>query len=118
MGSNILNKEQILAADDLKREEVDTPEWGGSVLIRMMDEVAGQEFELFCYNDGKGQNLEGMRLKMCLLCMINEDGSKMFSEDDIALLAAKSHAEIVKVSEAALRLNRLTKEELGALEGN
>ena len=30
----ILNREQILAANDVKTRIVDVPEWGGSVIVR------------------------------------------------------------------------------------
>ena len=39
-----LTKEQILNADDLKRKEVDVPEWGGTVLLR---ELTGRERDSF-----------------------------------------------------------------------
>ena len=42
---NILSKEAILAADDLPREKVNVPEWGGEVLVRTMSGTDRDAFE-------------------------------------------------------------------------
>jgi len=45
-----LNKEQILRADDLKTEEVDVPEWGGSVRVRVLTGTERDAFESSIYD--------------------------------------------------------------------
>ncbi len=42
---NILTKEAILAADDLPRETVLMPEWGGDVYVRTMSGTDRDAFE-------------------------------------------------------------------------
>ena len=42
---NILSKDAILAADDLPRETVHVPEWGGDVYVRTMSGTDRDAFE-------------------------------------------------------------------------
>ena len=51
----LLNKEQILNADDLTFEDVEVPEWGGTVRIRCLESTERDEFEQSLL-DAKGKN--------------------------------------------------------------
>ena len=61
-----LSKDQILAADDRKREQVDVPEWGGHVFIGTMSSRRRDRFEALQYQtNGKAVelNLQNFRAR-------------------------------------------------------
>ena len=105
----MLSKEQILAVSDLKTEEVSVPEWGGSVVVRMMTGADRDSFEssMVTVNaDGtRSPNMVNMRAKLVALTMVGEDGNLLFSVDEIGHLAGKSAAALERVFNVAQRLN-------------
>lgn len=106
----LLSKEQILAADDLKSETVDVPEWGGSVIVRMMSGAARDAYEasMIVMKDGKRvADLSNMRAKLVAATLVDEAGNPMFSEDEVTALAAKSAAALERIASVAQRLNGL-----------
>lgn len=129
-----LNKDQILKVDDRQIEEIEVPEWGGSVLVRGLD-GAGRDayFQSMTVmrNPGKGKAPQmGMdntnaTAKMVARCILDPDDPKherlMFdSYKDLEELGAKSGAALNRVYEAALRLSGLDQddmEELGKSSG-
>ena len=101
----MLNRESIIAADDLKKIEVDTPEWGGKVCVRMM---TGSERDSLAASlrDAAGVvNMDGYRAKLLVRCIVGEDGNRLFTDADIALLGAKSTLVLDRLFTAADTLN-------------
>ncbi len=98
-----LTREQILAAEDLKSEEVPMPEWGGSVLVRMM---TGGQRDIF----GKGLMVDGKadpthyRAKLLSMCVVGDDGKPMFSVDEIN---SKSNPAVERLFAVADRINAI-----------
>jgi hypothetical protein len=67
-----LTKDEILGADDLKRETVDIPEWGGEVLLR---ELRGRErdaFEEGSLDKQRNVSMVNMRARLVALSAIDE----------------------------------------------
>jgi hypothetical protein len=117
----MLNKKQILAAQDIKREEVNVPEWGGSVWVYGMtgsqrDEYEGSIIEL----RGQTQTLKmnNIRAKLCALTIRDEDGKRLFDSDEIDELGAKSAQALQRIFEVAQRLSGLTPADTEALAKN
>ena len=110
---SLLTKAAILAADDLTTIDVDVPEWGGAVRIKSMTgaERDGFEDSLFVdVSDGKGgtkrvQNLKHLRAKLVAASLVDEDGTPVFTMDEVASLAKKSAAALNRCFEAAQKLN-------------
>jgi hypothetical protein len=105
----ILSKKDILAASDLKTEEVDVSQWwGGSVLVRSMTGAQRDRFE------GERSGLAGvdryinLRARWGAECMVDEQGERLFSEADVIALGEKNSAPLDLVFDAALRLSGLT----------
>lgn len=115
----LLTREDILAAQDIKYESVDVPEWGGTVRIKTLSGVERAVFDDFSYENrqAKGQLSNAMVL-LCTLSVVGEDGKPLFAEKDIAVLKEKSSAPIQRIWSAALKLNRMRKEDLEGTEGN
>jgi len=116
-----LTQDEILAADDLVTEEVEVPEWDGAVLVRSL---RGDERDAYEASIVKGEgeeavsDLENMRAKLCARSIVDADGARMFSDDDIAALGRKSAAGLQRIFMVARRLSRMTAEDVKELAEN
>lgn len=81
----ILTAEAILACDDIVREEVDVPEWGGSVRIRSFSRRQLHELTRKA-TVGKEVNAE----KLDMLLFINGVEEPTFDESHMGQLSDKS----------------------------
>lgn len=109
----LLGRDSILGAQDLKHVDVDVPEWGGTVRVRMMTGSERDAFEAgTVIRQGKKveANLVNIRARLVSLCAIDENGVRLFSEADVEALAAKSGAALGRLFEACQKLNGLTEE--------
>jgi hypothetical protein len=114
-----LSKEAILAAEDTRTEEVEVPEWGGSVLVRGMTGRERDEFESSMLIQAAGQtarDLRNTRAKLVAKCAVDSDGKRLFADSDVAALGEKSAAALVRVFEVAARLSGLDEEDVAARE--
>lgn len=98
-----LNKAAILAADDLPRESVTVPEWGGEVLVRTMTGTERDAFETSLLE--KDRRMENMRARLVSLTLCDETGERMFSDDEVTALGKKSAMALDRVFAVAQRLN-------------
>ena len=116
-----LTRDEILAATDLPREEVEVPEWGGSVLVRGL--TAKERVDLasrMVTTEGEIDNQQAIELQTLIpaLCMIDDDGQRLFSDGDVALLGEKSSQALNRVFEVAQKLSALTPAASKAAEKN
>jgi hypothetical protein len=109
-----LNRDAILAADDLVREEIDVPEWGGTVFVRVMTARERDRFEQK-WSESRYDNIRAF-LAVCVVC--DEAGLPLFSEKDIDALGRKSAAALDRIFDVASRVNKLTPQDIEDLEGN
>lgn len=118
---NMLNKKAILAAPDIKTEEVFVPEWDGSVMVRGMTGSQRDEFEASIVEmrgTVQTMHLEGIRAKLCSLTIVDEDGRRMFDSDEVDELGAKSAQALQRIFEVAQRLSGLTPDDVEHLAKN
>lgn len=117
----ILTKEQIMAAVDLEVEEVEVPQWGGSVLVKpltarqrglLTSQIVDQR------KDGRRLKLEEIQIRTCALALVDPEGRRLFDDASMRDLARKSSAALQIVFEAAQRLSGLSDEEVEELQGN
>ena len=105
-----LSRDQILGADDRKTDELEVPEWGGSVKIRSM---SGSEVQK--YVEAVQADEDADIKHMCLLIhfsVVGDDGKKLFSTEDIEALADKNLLVLRSVSEACIAVNGLNQAEV------
>lgn len=117
----LLTRDQILAADDLKRETIEVPEWGGEVIVRSLTGAERDAFEDSVVKQrGKSRelNLRNARARLVSLSLIDEAGNKLFTDKDVDLLGRKSAAGLDRVFAAAQRLSGLTEQDLDELAKN
>jgi hypothetical protein len=121
MNMTLLTKSAILAADDLKTEDVDVPEWGGTVRVRAFSGRERDAFEAsLVRGDGKDRkvDLTNMRARLVALTVVDESGQKVFTQDDVDLLGAKSGAALDRVFCVAQKLNGLSGADVEELTKN
>ena len=109
-----LTRDQILAACDVPVEEVECPEWGGSVFVKVMSGTARDHWEMLQSGDKWGNP----RARLCAMTVCDAEGQNLFTLADIAALGAKSSAVLDRLFDVALRLNRLRKQDIEELEKN
>jgi len=117
----LLTREAILQADDLPRELVEVPEWGGALYVRALTGAERDAFEQSIVETrGKNtrMNLRNIRARLVALTVIDEDGNRLFSDDDVEALGRKSAAALNRVFEVAQRLSGLRPEDVEELAGN
>lgn len=114
----LLTRDAILAADDLKSEVVEVPEWSGSVKVRTM---TGNERDALMSAmtgaDGKF-NPAGYRLRMLARCIVGADGQPVFGEADLQALGQKNPIVTDRIFEVADRLNSIGEAKIQEAEKN
>jgi len=117
----VLNREAILAAKDLPRELVEVPEWGGAVYVRALTGAERDQFEASIVEQ-RGRdvrmNMRNIRAKLVALTVVDEDGQRIFTDDDVAALGGKSAAALDRLFAVAQRLSGLSKEDVEELAKN
>lgn len=111
-----LTRDAILAAPDRPLEAVEVPEWGGTVYVRTMGADERDAFEERLGDQAKG--LRGMRALLAVLTLCDAEGARLFTEDDLPALSAKSAAVLDRIAETAMRLNGIGAKDERALAGN
>jgi len=106
-----LTREQILEADDLKTEIVPVPEWktgeNDSVIVRTMMGTDRDAFDQELLTEEGKSNLENFRAKLCAYTIVDEEGERLFSQEDIIKLGKKSSLALNRVFIVAQKLNGL-----------
>lgn len=122
--AKILSREDILAVQDLVTEEVEVPEWGGSVFIRTMTgaERSTWETQITGGQLGSGGDIKvdisDLREHLLVRVIVDEKGERMFTDKEIKVLGGKSAAALDRLFEVAQRLNRLSDRDMEELEKN
>ncbi|MFA5170425.1 MAG: hypothetical protein WC426_02585 [Sulfuriferula sp.] len=101
----VLNKDQILAAQDLQRETVAVPEWGGEVIIQALS--AEQSEALVKSNNNNSDNFA---VALLALSLVDESGTPLFTTDSINELKKKSATVISALVKLCTKMNGLDKE--------
>lgn len=119
----MLNREQILAINDIQTEVVNVPEWGGEVRVRGLtalerDRLMAEFFDLEGGGRMKPEKAAEYRVKLAVLCVVDESGERIFNDKDTELLGKKNPKAIERIADVVARLSGLSEEEVEALEKN
>ena len=110
-----LNRDSILNADDIPQELVNVPEWGGDVYVRGLTARDLDKYQMSMLQQrGKSQvaNLDNIRAKLVVRTAFDENGARIFTDDDAPALSAKSGAAVGRLFEVAQRLSGLGKDDI------
>ncbi len=111
----MLNRDAILKAQDLKREIVDVPEWGGEVYVRGFTALEKEEVEIrsmSMVDVATGQirdarQLAGLKAWIVARCVVDSDGVRIFLDADMDGLQGKNAEVIARLADTAGRLSAL-----------
>lgn len=111
-----LDSKSILAANDVRLEKVNVPEWGGDVYLKVISGTDRDRFE----ESWSEQRMKAFRIRFLLLTLCSEDGERLFSDEQADALGKKSSIVINRLFDAAWKLNAFTQEavdEMGESSG-
>jgi hypothetical protein len=107
----LLSKDQILAADDIKSQRVEIPEWGGEVMVRGLTGSQRDTWEAgLTVRRGKQMvpDMRDFRARLVVLCAVDETGQLVFGPGDIDALSGKSGAALDRLYDAAAKLSGIS----------
>ena len=96
-----LTAESILSADDFRYEDVDCPEWGGTVRVRSLS--GGQRSVITQRVQDK--ELEDLEETLTVMGCVNEEGERIFTNKDIDKLKKKSNTPIARIAKKIMELS-------------
>jgi hypothetical protein len=120
----LLSRDAIIAVQDIRHEDVEVPEWGGTVRIRgltarersLMEAtfiaVRGEKLEI------KVDALQTMREKLVAAALTNEEGQRLFGDNEIRELGKKSSEVIQRLFDKAQDLSGMSEAAVTRAEGN
>jgi len=118
----MLTKDQILNVKDYQIEEVEVPEWGGSVFVRGLTGAERDEYEAsmvqFQGSKFKSMEIRNIRARMAAYAICDADGNRVFSSSDVLALSKKSAAALDRIMTVAARLSGMTAEDQELLRKN
>jgi len=117
----MLSREDILNVTDIEIEEVEVPEWGGTVFVKGLTGTERDAYESsMIENRGKNRamNLENLRAKLAVMTICDQEGKRLFTERDVKKLGEKSASALQRVFKVAQRLSGLTEEDVDELSKN
>lgn len=107
-----LSKKAILAAKDTKlKGPVAVPEWGGDVYFRTISGLERDQFE-DAYSE---QKMRAFRARFLVLTISDENGERLFADNEIEALGQKSSVVINRLFDEAWQHNAFTQEAVDAL---
>ena len=112
-----LTKKDILKADDIQKEMVNVPEWGGDIYLRTMSGLERDAFEQSIVKD-KVTNLRNIRARFCALVICDEDGKRLFTDADVVELGRKSSLVLSRIFDVGQSLNGFTNADVEELAKN
>lgn len=99
-----IDAEEILNCDDRPTERVDVPEWPCKVVyVRTMGGDDRDAFEVEALQR-KG-DLRNLRARFAARCVVDESGNRVFTDEQIVRLGAKSAKVLDRICNVAKRLN-------------
>lgn len=117
-------RDQILSHDDLPSRAVRVPEWGGvAVHVHTLTGAERDQYETeITAQTQPGQdaktNLRGLKAKLLIRTVRDDQGQPVFGPEDVDLINAKSARAVARLFNVAAELNGLTKDDVEELAGN
>ena len=111
----VLTRSKIQAAQDLPTEKVSIPEWGGDVFVRGMNVDELQKYLALLHVSGQEVDVSKVDVSTSLItivifCVVDEQGTRLFAEEDAEWLKTKGAGALRKISEVAGRLTGISVE--------
>ena len=122
----LLNFDDIVASQDKEYQDVDVPEWGGTVRIATMSGEDRDRWELSMMqaddNSERGFKLNFdaySRVRLVAMCLVDDNFNRIFvTKEQIERLSQKSGKVMDLLYDVAQRVNGITDEDIDDLEKN
>jgi hypothetical protein len=103
-----LTKDDILRATDVDTDDLEVPEWGGTVRVRGLDALYMRELMQTGFVNASSGQVDLSKLDLPGLVarsIVDEAGNRVFDAKDVKQLASKSFAPLMKIATKALQLS-------------
>jgi hypothetical protein len=111
-------KAAILSSTTKKIHKVEVPEWGTAVFMRTMTAGERDAWELaWLDKQGKG-GVANFRSVFLVKCLCDENGTRLFADNEVEQLAAQDSKVINRLFEIAREQNGLTSDQVDELAKN
>ncbi|HEY1603849.1 MAG TPA: hypothetical protein VGG64_29880 [Pirellulales bacterium] len=114
----LITRAQAQAADDVQRELVAVPEWGGDIWVRGVSGKVRDEYEAsFVQRKGRKTkvDMQNARARLVVLSCVDEQGALVFDDSDVKWLGDKGALPLERIYSVAARLSGITDLDLGEL---
>lgn len=115
MSAKASKAERILGAQDLRRETVAVPEWGESLIVSEIGAIERVRWARELDKDDSEDKTLSM-VKLLAMCLIDDDGSRLFTEEQVEALANKSEAALKRLLPVCLKVNGISGADVDAVE--
>lgn len=114
----ILNRDAILAKREIPKQQIAVPEWEGDVFIRALTAGERDGLEAYVTECRREEEVPKVRAKVAVMSLVDADGKQLFGDADIEALSSMYSKPLDRIYDVATRLNKLTPEDVEALEKN
>jgi hypothetical protein len=119
----LLDKDAILGMTDIQMEPLVIPEWNnGTIYIRALTGAQRDKFEssmIKMRQDGKKEvTSDNFRARLCVMCIVDANGKRLFRDDEAAALGKKNAAAIARIYDKASEMSGLTQKDADEILGN
>jgi len=115
----LLDRAAIEAAQDIPTEDVEVPEWGGTVRLRGLTGAQRDAYEasvVEMQGETRRFKLQNLRARLVALWLVDEDGKQLFSGPAaVNALGGKSAKPLDMLFDRARRLSGLTEDDIAEL---
>ena len=117
----LLTRDQILQTDDMQTQDVPVPEWGGVVRVTGLTGAQRDAFEsevVVMNGRDMQRNTRNIRARLVAVTVVDEQGKRLFTHQDIEALGGKSAKALDRVFSAASALSGLSESDVEELAEN
>ena len=111
----MLNKDDLLGVG-LKTKAINVG--AGEVLIREFTTADREKFEVLAMQMSSGKGAKNMKAKLIAISLVNEQGGRVFGDDEINKIAMMPSTITEKIFNEVLELNGMADDALDTAEGN
>lgn len=105
-------RDTILATDDLPKKKIKIPEWGVELFVASMSSGDREIWEK------TAKEVKDVRETIVILTVVDDEGKKVFTADDIPALKKKNAKALDRIAMAAIEHNKITADDIDELEKN
>jgi hypothetical protein len=114
----LLDAATILAKAQLPHEDVEVPEWGGTVRVRALSGTERDRYEagfVMLRGNTRTVTTENFRSRLVAMACIDEDGNRLFTDAQVKELGLLNAGALDRVFAVAQRLSGLRDEDMKEL---